>query len=54
MSNEWHSIEQQAIRELNEEERRKAIDAAKERLRKQRPKPWWVRLFPFRIKIERI
>jgi hypothetical protein len=35
---EWNDIEQTAIKEIQEEERRKKIDAAKEALREHRKK----------------
>lgn len=45
------TIEEQALKEWHEEQRRRAIEAAKERLRR----PWWKKIFPwkFRITIER-
>ena len=46
-------IEAQAQHELDVEEKRRRIDAAKERIRATRGRPWWRRLFPFTIKIER-
>lgn len=54
MSNDWQLVEQQAIRELQEEERRKAIDLVKDKLRKRKASSWWIRWFPYRIKIERV
>jgi hypothetical protein len=38
-----------ALAELEQERRRQLIDAEKERLRSLRP--WWRRIFPFRIKL---
>ena len=52
------SIERAALEELTvelaEESRRKKIDREKERLRKRLMCPWYVKLFPWRIKIERV
>lgn len=51
----WQLLEQQARRELEDEERRRQIEEIKEKLRKQNPKwKWWNNFFPFKIKIERI
>lgn len=46
-------IEQEAAAELALEEHRRAVEAAKERIRARRGRPWWKRLVPFTIKIER-
>lgn len=51
----WQILEQQARRELEDEDRRKQIEEIKEKLRKQNPKwKWWNNFFPFKIKIERM
>ena len=42
-------ILEEAKRELAAEDRRDAIDRAKERLRTQRSWPLWKRLFPYRV-----
>jgi hypothetical protein len=39
--------------ELAEEAHRAAVDAAKTRIRKQMAMPWWQRLIPFTITIQR-
>lgn len=44
-------IIKRAQAELEEESFRAAVEREKERLRNKRP--WWKRLFPFVIKIER-
>jgi len=51
---QWQQVEQQARNELAEEERRKLIEQVKEKLRNKPKHPWWVKWFPYRIKIERI
>lgn len=43
----------QAQREWEEECNRDAVKRAKERLRAKAAHPWWVKLFPWRITIER-
>lgn len=40
-------IEEIALKELQEEETRKLIEAHKQKLRR----PWWIKLFPWRIRI---
>ena len=46
-------IEAEARAEIEAEDRRAAIDAAKVRIREHDARPLWKRLFPFTIKIER-
>lgn len=46
-------IEAEAQAELDKDLRRKAIDEAKARLRAKASRPWWAKLFPWRITIER-
>ena len=53
---QWEELERQARRELDEEHRRKLVDEIKEKLRnsvKPNP-PWWAKVFPYRIKIEKV
>ena len=47
------AIEQEAAAELDAERHREAVNAAKERIRARRGRPWWKRLVPFVIRIER-
>lgn len=47
-------IELIAKRELEEELRRETINKRKEQLRARRNLPWYKKLFPYTIKIERI
>ena len=51
---EWHELERIAIRELQEEEKRKKIDEIKKKLKNQKPKKWWNKYIPYRIVIEKI
>ena len=51
--NEHHEIIASAHREIEEENRRKAIEAEKARLRAIGKQPWWHRLLPFTITITR-
>ncbi len=46
-------IEAQAHAELEAEALRTAVDQAKDRMRHWDARPWWKRLFPYSIKIER-
>jgi hypothetical protein len=46
-------IEAQARAELDAENFREAVDAAKQRLRERDTRPWWKRLFPYRITVTR-
>jgi hypothetical protein len=48
------AIEDRAREELNLETFRQAVDLRKQELRERSRLPWYKRLFPFRIKIERI
>ena len=50
---EIEDIVNQAEREVADEIRRIAVDKAKARLRAKAARPWWARIFPWRIKIER-
>ena len=43
----------EAEREIMQERRRAAVNKAKERLIAKAARPWWARIFPWRIKIER-
>lgn len=43
----------QAKKELAEERYRAAVKQEKERLRAKAARPWWAKLFPWRITIER-
>lgn len=47
-------IAAQAKQELDQEAYRAAVEARKVILRERRMRPWWKRLFPFRIRIERL
>lgn len=47
-------IELAAKRELEDEEFREAVNKRKEELRARKNLPWYKRLFPFSIRIERI
>lgn len=47
-------IQIEAEAEFEAELRRQQIDAIKATLRERRMRPWWRRLFPFRITIQRI
>jgi hypothetical protein len=47
-------IIEQARRELEEERYRQRVEETKNRLRAQAGRPWWQRVFPWRIRIERI
>lgn len=49
-----HDIERQATKEVAEEAFRLAVETRKTKLRETMGRPWWVSLFPFRIKIERL
>lgn len=46
-------IEALALMELDLEDHRAAVEAAKERIRARQGRPWWDRLLPFTIRIER-
>jgi len=48
-----NKIHEAALMELHDERRRAAIEKEKERLRARAARPWWVRIFPWRIRIER-
>lgn len=48
------NIERAARDELATEEFRERVEARKEILRAARGRPWWKRLFPYRIKLERL
>lgn len=47
-------LQLEAEAEFAQELRRQQIDAIKDTLRERRMRPWWVRLFPFRIHITRL
>lgn len=47
-------IVRQATSELEQEAFRTAVEVEKTRLRELRSRPWWQRLFPFKLKLERI
>lgn len=47
-------IELAAKRELEDEEFREAVNKRKEELRARKNLPWYKKMFPFKIKIERI
>lgn len=47
-------IELAAKRELEDEEYREAVNKRKEELRARKNLPWYKKLFPFKITIERI
>lgn len=47
-------IENMARRELEDEEFREAVDKRKEEIRSRRNLPWYNKLFPYKIRIERI
>ncbi|CAA2141583.1 hypothetical protein [Hyphomicrobium sp. ghe19] len=44
------AIEQQALKELAEENFREAVEAVKAKLREK--KPWWHRLLPFTVTVK--
>jgi hypothetical protein len=46
-------ILKEAWEEIEQEQHREAVEAAKVRLRKQMAMPWWQRLIPFKITIQR-
>lgn len=46
-------IIKEAEKEINEEFRRVLIDKEKARLRAKAARPWWAKLFPWRITIQR-
>lgn len=48
------AIEERAREELRLEAFQQAVDLRKQELRERSRLPWYKRLFPFRIKIERI
>jgi hypothetical protein len=50
---DWDRADEIARAELVEEELRKRVDLAKERIRAQMGKPWWKRLFPYTITFTR-
>lgn len=54
MNQKIDHIEAEALAELEEEFHRRAVEAAKARIRKRRSLPWWRRLLPFEITIRRI
>ena len=45
------TAEREAMAELAEEDRRTAIDKAKDRIRERRMRPLWHKIFPFTITI---
>lgn len=47
-------IEAQARKELDDADFRFKVEARKVALREARNRPWWKRLFPYRIKLERL
>lgn len=50
----WEELQRLAIRELEEEERRKIINEIKNKLRRKKDLPWYIKYFPYRIKIYRV
>lgn len=54
MLNTVGNIEHAAKQELEEEEFREAVKKRKEELRARKNLPWYKKLFPFKITIERI
>lgn len=54
MNNDPKLIRAQAQAALDEELRIEAVEEEKERLRRRLERPWWTRIFPFRIRVERI
>lgn len=47
-------IENAARKEFDQDNFRAAVEAEKQRLRANAARPWWAKLFPWRIKIERV
>lgn len=45
----WHAIEQQAIKEIEQDEFRKAVEKAKEKIRKDKEKTLEVKNFTFKM-----
>lgn len=46
-------IIEQARNELDREEHRAAVDRMKQHMRDEAGRPWWRRVFPWKITIER-
>jgi hypothetical protein len=51
---EANLIEMAAKQELHAEEFRRRVEERKEQLRKRKALPWYKKLFPFKVTIERI
>lgn len=51
---DWHELERIAVRELQEEEKRKKIEEIKGKLKKRKELSWVQKFFPYRIKIYRV
>ena len=47
-------IEKQAREEIAHEDHQQAVAAAKLRIREEMGRPWWRKLFPYRIKLEKL
>lgn len=43
-----------AIEEITQEDFKKNVELEKTRIRRRRAMPWWCRIIPFRVRIERI
>jgi hypothetical protein len=54
MSESTEMIREAALAEIEEEDRRCKIDAEKARIRERMARPWWSRVFPWRITVKRI
>lgn len=48
-----NEIEQRALHEIAEEDKREAVDRAKERIRKRKSRSLWQKIFPWTISIKR-
>ena len=48
------AAEQAALREIAHEEFRAEVEAQKATIRERRMRPWWKRLLPFRVRIEKV
>jgi len=53
-SSEIYDAENLAKAELRDEEFRALVEARKVAIREAKGRPWWARIFPFRITIQRI
>lgn len=54
MTIDTNAVEIAAKQELRDEDFRRRVDKRKEEIRARRNLPWYKKLFPFKIKIERI